>query len=237
MNKLTGAKFLYESGLLFEINRKVLHPLGLELEVIVYDGDDEEGHKKGDVKIGDVWDYRDNGEGMAYDDSTLGEGTTKLLKYLANGGFDILKSRQEKFGSIYQGIDLYSLIEKFSSVSEYTSDYSRHNISFLRKTSAAENDKETPKQITKVIKPILSIEEKNRQLKEKYAEEEYDEDMDGRMIKKKKFNLKDLEIVQLTKSSCTHPPENIEQEILKGGGSTIFCTLCGTTFKMKEETI
>ena len=32
-----SAEFLVDSGLLFEINRKILHPLGLAIEVVVED--------------------------------------------------------------------------------------------------------------------------------------------------------------------------------------------------------
>lgn len=47
-----------ELGLVAEINRRCLHPLGLALEVEV-DGD-------GNESLGGVWDYREDAEGIYY---------------------------------------------------------------------------------------------------------------------------------------------------------------------------
>jgi hypothetical protein len=48
-----------EKGYLQELNRRFLHPLGLALEVIVEDD--------GSEKLGGVWDYREDQEGIYYD--------------------------------------------------------------------------------------------------------------------------------------------------------------------------
>ena len=48
-------------GYLQEVNRRFLHPLGLALEVVV----DEDGSER----LGRVWDYRDDAEGISYDTS------------------------------------------------------------------------------------------------------------------------------------------------------------------------
>ena len=53
-------------GLLHEVNRKFFHPLGLALEMLT----DE------DVKIigfGDVWDYRDDPEGMFFGEDMINQ--------------------------------------------------------------------------------------------------------------------------------------------------------------------
>jgi hypothetical protein len=47
-----------EAGYLQEVNRQFLHPLGLALEVVV---DDD-----GTERLGGVWDYRDDPEGIYY---------------------------------------------------------------------------------------------------------------------------------------------------------------------------
>jgi len=47
-----------EKGYLQELNRRFLHPLGLALEVIV--------NEDGSEKLGGVWDYCDDAEGMHY---------------------------------------------------------------------------------------------------------------------------------------------------------------------------
>lgn len=48
-------------GYLQELNRRFLHPLGLALEVIVEDD--------GTETLGGVWDYRNDPEGIRYDNA------------------------------------------------------------------------------------------------------------------------------------------------------------------------
>jgi len=50
-----------ELGVLQEVNRLLLHPMGLAIEVIVDDKDDS-------VVFGGVWDYREDPEGMIFGD-------------------------------------------------------------------------------------------------------------------------------------------------------------------------
>lgn len=52
-----------EHGYLQEVNRRFLHPLGLALEVVVQ-GD-------GTERLGGVWDYRDDPEGMNFSEMDL----------------------------------------------------------------------------------------------------------------------------------------------------------------------
>lgn len=58
---LDPAEFVSE-GYLHEVNRKFLHPLGLALSVHT----DEFG-----THLGDIWDYRDDPEGLRFDDASL----------------------------------------------------------------------------------------------------------------------------------------------------------------------
>lgn len=52
-------------GYLQEVNRRFLHPLGLALEVVL--------EEDGSVRFGDVWDYRDDPEGIVFEDLDLAE--------------------------------------------------------------------------------------------------------------------------------------------------------------------
>lgn len=61
--KRIDIKELREFGYLHELNRLFLHPLGLALEVVV--------EEDGTERLGGVWDYRDDPEGMAFADDTL----------------------------------------------------------------------------------------------------------------------------------------------------------------------
>ena len=86
-------KFLLDKGLLFEINRYVLHPLGLALAVKT---DDEA------FKFDGIWDRRDLEEGLRFDDEALKEGHEKHTKYMEKEGFVRLAKRYEQLGYIYQ---------------------------------------------------------------------------------------------------------------------------------------
>lgn len=58
--KKIDIKEFREMGLLVEANRTFFHPLGLALEVTIEDD--------GTEKLGGIWDYRDDPEGMLYGD-------------------------------------------------------------------------------------------------------------------------------------------------------------------------
>lgn len=89
--KRMGIKEFRESGLLAELNRAFLHPLGLALEVIV---DDD-----GSEKLGGIWDYRDDPEGMLYSKEHFpAEKIKKAQEFIAMKH----KQRMEVLGYVYQ---------------------------------------------------------------------------------------------------------------------------------------
>lgn len=57
--KKIDIKEFRENGYLQEVNRRFLHPLGLALEVFI----DDDGNEK----LGGIWDYREDKEGIYYD--------------------------------------------------------------------------------------------------------------------------------------------------------------------------
>jgi len=86
MKKITAKEFR-ELGLLQEMNRLFLHPMGLALEVII---DDD-----GTERFGGVWDFRDDPEGMTFSEEILSFEKAQAVAAL----FDAKAStRKEKFG-------------------------------------------------------------------------------------------------------------------------------------------
>ena len=83
-----------EKGLIFEINRKVLHPLGLALEIEI---DDD-----GKVVIGSIWDCRSDPEGVLFSPDAWQSGKEKIDKYMEDHGEQSLKTRQGILGFIEQ---------------------------------------------------------------------------------------------------------------------------------------
>ena len=84
-------RFMVDNGLLFEINRKVLHPLGLAL---IIDVDYNNRRKLAITGLIET----DDPEGFIFDEETFELGMEKFSKYMKRIGDKRLESRQEKFG-------------------------------------------------------------------------------------------------------------------------------------------
>lgn len=78
--KTLPLQFLKDNGLLFELNRAVLHPLGLTLQV------DADG--KAELL------QTDDPAGMVFPENAFQEGEVKLMEYMEREGFSKLASRQ-----------------------------------------------------------------------------------------------------------------------------------------------
>ena len=93
--KYIGPKEFREYGLLFEINRRVLHPLGLAMAVEI----DDDGNVAFSNKI---WDCRDDPEGIIYDEETFEEAQERFLTFMKEQGNDLIKCRKEQLGYFVQ---------------------------------------------------------------------------------------------------------------------------------------
>lgn len=89
-------QFLRQSGLLFEINRHILHPFGLAM---VVDKDKDSDTDEGKFYI---WDEREDKEGIVYDADTFISGTEKINTFLEDFGVEKLLGRQEELGFTHQ---------------------------------------------------------------------------------------------------------------------------------------
>jgi len=88
-------KFLVDNGLVFEINRKVLHPLGLAMVV------DVDRNNKRKLAITAILATEDL-EGFLYDEEGYNVGIEKLQKFLDKKGQARLDARLSKYGFIEQ---------------------------------------------------------------------------------------------------------------------------------------
>lgn len=92
--KYMGIKEFRKLGFVQEINRRLLHPCGLALEVIV----DQE---TGEEKLGGIWDYREDPEGIYFAEDTLSRAKAQSVVDLFNSK---ISHRREAFGHIIQPI-------------------------------------------------------------------------------------------------------------------------------------
>lgn len=89
------SKFLVDNGLIWEINRKVLHPLGLAMVV------DVDRNNRRQLKIADLAETEDP-EGFLYEAEAFQVGKEKFEKFLRRGGQERLDARMAKYGFIEQ---------------------------------------------------------------------------------------------------------------------------------------
>jgi len=98
--KRINIKEFQEKGFLQEANRQFFHPLGLALEV-VFD------RETGEVKLGGVWDYRDDPEGILFTDGEIDNQKVANVRAL---WVEKERVRQEKYGFVIQPRNNKSLV-------------------------------------------------------------------------------------------------------------------------------
>lgn len=98
VKKINAVKFLRESGLFFQINRDILHPLGLAMEATLSEREKADGAGT----IINLWDCREDPEGIVYDEETVVRNEAKLAKFMSEFGTYRLASRSMLLGYITQ---------------------------------------------------------------------------------------------------------------------------------------
>ena len=93
INKIDIKEFR-EIGLLQEINRQFLHPLGLALEVQI----DDDGNET----LGGIWDYRDDPEGMLYGENMINLKKVETVAEFMNRQH---KKRKNTVGYVIQKVE------------------------------------------------------------------------------------------------------------------------------------
>ena len=100
--KRIDIKEFRESGYLQELNRRFLHPLGLALEIVQEDD--------GTEKLGSIWDYREEDEGIYYDIANSDD--ERKSKFQKNKKFiDNEFENRNKVRKKILGFDIESILE------------------------------------------------------------------------------------------------------------------------------
>lgn len=94
--KKASLRRLVDDGLLFEINRRVLHPVGLALS-LEWDGDSTEGEPDRVVLLRDS-----DPDGIVFEAKTFDEGLRKYREFLDGVGGHKLAQRQAVLGFVEQ---------------------------------------------------------------------------------------------------------------------------------------
>ncbi len=233
MPKLSAGEFLSQTGLLFEINRKILHPFGLALELM--EAEDDDGNVV--ILLGDIDDHRDDPEGITFGEKTFKEGMSKLTKFMEEFGKERLRTRKEALGYIIQHNEQDFLNDSPPNRSERVQSITQKAIKLVGikggtevdvdKFAAAtgQDDAEESAYINSlssqpgndaVVDPGLSSIEQNMLIK-----------AHAKMHEQKgtipKAHMKP------DGTPCTNPV--IVDSKIRGGGSVVFCSTCGTQLK------
>jgi hypothetical protein len=89
------AMFLFETGILYKINKAVLHPLGYALAI--------GKHENGEMSILGLIDYTTNPQGATYTKEAFEVGRQKFKRHLQEKGSARLKMRKQALGYVFQG--------------------------------------------------------------------------------------------------------------------------------------
>src|SRR5690606_13595351 len=94
-------RLLIDNGLIFEINRKGLHPLGLAIEIGIHPDNSKWVSISGVSSVDD-----DDEEGFIYDEETYRVGFEKYSAYLNKIGNKKMMLRKNKLGFIIQEMEI-----------------------------------------------------------------------------------------------------------------------------------
>lgn len=92
---MKAGDFLIESGLLFEINRRILHPLGLAMVATL---EEDGSHKINDI----LFDGRHIPGGLEYDQITLVLSEDRLFEFMDEFGVGKMQERKRIKGYVLQ---------------------------------------------------------------------------------------------------------------------------------------
>ena len=97
MDKTVSLRKLLDSGLLFELNRSVLHPFGYALALSWKDDSDPDGEPDGVVLYG-----TNDRDGITFSTDSFIEGEEKLRKFMEAEGNSKISARQMLLGFVHQ---------------------------------------------------------------------------------------------------------------------------------------
>lgn len=234
--KIPAGQFLLDSGLLFEINRKVLHPFGLALEVIESPEPLEEAYREDNdppptyVISNQLWDYRDDEEGMIFAEKTFREGFMKLKKFMAEFGFERLNTRAKALGYVIQGEDQDFIQSKKMLVIDTIVGPAK----VIHVDANADSEDKQEEAFVKSIPLAVDVPAGELPTKNLNADETSLSIIERNMVAKTKANMKKSNIKEKDYSHigtdgqpCKNPV--IVSEPLSGGGSIVMCSTCGAT--------
>jgi hypothetical protein len=228
INRIPAGEFLLSTGLLFEINRRILHPFGLALEVVEQEDEMRQLH----VVISEgLLDFRSDPEGIVFGERSFINGKSTLNKFLDEYGMKKLLMRQEKLGYIVQHPEFDYLASNAvyivnqakldaSTVANAGTSISANHVTTAANAGVTEVRPAAQNKV-EAAAPLpgtehMSVAERNAALRAKNK------------IDVRKGKLSDIHNTP-GGEPCTNPV--ITREPLPGGGTLTVCDSCGATLQ------
>ena len=238
---LSAGRFLYESGLLFEINRRILHPVGLALSINYDDQDGALSEEEAVVTLSqNLQDYRDDPEGMIFDEEALAYGHEKYKKFFNDFVKDKLLQRAELLGYVVQATEQLSNAKVAPPVLERPVEEIFEEIEkSLNEENPVVDDEATRLLIEKnnekrTMEPISSLVSDFKGIKK--TEDNKDAPLDdvGFVDKDNLRKIKRYLGIAHPKQGrfgqqCISTAENTVHSPIAGGAGIVICTSCGRT--------
>jgi hypothetical protein len=145
MRTIPAGKFFYDSGLLFEINRRILHPLGLALMIKYNDENGILSDENAKISLLDkLWDEREDSEGIIFDNESFNTGMQKYKKFRKEYADKKVLKRNKLLGFIVQGeieslpeteeeVNIEKVIAKNKELKEKDDVVDKENYQYIKK--------------------------------------------------------------------------------------------------------
>lgn len=228
-----GISLLYNNGLLFAINREILHPFGLAIGVKVEDD--------GKISGGVLFDHSNNHNGMNFDPPSLIEGAIKYNKFLKETGASKKEIRRKNLGYILQPIQFdLPFIDNINGEAQVVKTEKETTDPVPKNEMKITNEGEKKKISGRgaavrhdLVSTTQSFSSKINSIVGPGGEEVDIDNISDTPSTRSKIDVSKLKVANKTKytDNCSHPQENIVSEHTSGGGTFLFCSLCGAQFR------
>lgn len=229
---LVSPEFIRSTGLLYFINRHILHPLGYALDTFTIP-EVELGIK--DLELLEFIEYKNPAEAV-FTEEEMALGEIKYQRFIKSQGAERADKRKQVTGFATQPLVQFGATEPYL-----------HTPSITTTTTSPLPVTQSPETTTQIETPLTSAKLGAAVRKDLVSEtpsfssrvKEADISGDNGNIDlpeeddSPKVDISKYKVINKTAftSGCKHPHENIISSSLGSGGSIVFCTLCGTQFK------
>jgi hypothetical protein len=223
ISRIPAAKLLFDTGLLFEINRRILHPFGLAMEILY---DDQEGalsEKDAIITMSqDIWDYRNDPEGVLYDPEELITGSEKFKRFLNTFGTSKLKKRAELLGFTIQAPAIENIPNKHPLIEEDYKEIDMEEVVLDNHSIKKDYKSDGIDEVT---------EDQIEEMKKKNAARRSQKSDKMKLKKIKKYIGKEHPKLGKPGQKCISTIENTESIPITGGSPIVMCVDCGQTLR------